>query len=124
MKILSANIVFGIAMKWRLSTLAKIFVITFRIFLTIGILPSSRFCETMQETLKSTKKKDCLASCSRCGYKVELNIFCARETEKIKSGVRYYVANCKNYPDSIITAKEWQLVNHIILLLKPFFCSK
>ena len=41
--------------------------------------------------------------------------------KKLKTGVRYYVANYKNAQDSIITAKEWQLVNQIILLLKPFF---
>ena len=49
--------------------------------------------------------------------------------KKIKSGVRYYMANYKNDQDSIITAKKLQLVNHIILLLEPFFfvtteCSK
>ena len=27
--------------------------------------------------------------------------------KKLKSGVRYYVANYKNDQDSIITAKEW-----------------
>ena len=37
--------------------------------------------------------------------------------KKLKSSVRYYVANYKNNQDSIITAEEWQLVNHIILLL-------
>ena len=47
----------------------------------------------------------------------------------LKSGVRYYVANYKNDQDSIITDKEWHLVNHIIRLLEPFFfltneCSK
>ena len=44
--------------------------------------------------------------------------------KKIKSGVQYYDANYKNNQDSIITAKEWQLVNHIILLLELFFCNK
>ena len=74
----------------------------------------------MQETLKSTNKTKSLPSCSRCGYKLELNISYARETENVKSGVRYYVANYKNDQDSIITAKEWQLVIHIILVLEPF----
>ena len=41
--------------------------------------------------------------------------------KKLKSSVRYYVANYKNDQDSIFTAKEWQLLNHIILLLQPFF---
>ena len=49
--------------------------------------------------------------------------------KKLKSSVRYYVANYKNDQDSNITPEEWQLVNDIILLLKPFFfvkkeCSK
>ena len=44
--------------------------------------------------------------------------------KKLKLGVRYYVANYKNDQNSKITAKEWQLVNHIIVLLEPFFCNK
>ena len=40
--------------------------------------------------------------------------------KKLRSGVWYYVANYKNDQDSIIIAKEWQLVDHIILLLEPF----
>ena len=44
--------------------------------------------------------------------------------KKQKSGLRYYVANYENDQDSIITAKEWQMVNHIILLLEPFFVTK
>ena len=49
--------------------------------------------------------------------------------KKLKSVVRYYVANYKNDQDFIIKAEKWQLVNHIILLLELFFfvtkeCSK
>ena len=44
-----------------------------------------------------------------------------KRLRKLKSGFRYYVASYKNDQDSIITAKELQLVTHIILLLKPFF---
>ena len=44
--------------------------------------------------------------------------------KKLKSGVRYYVANYKNCQDSIITAKEWQLVNQIFILLNYFFVTK
>ena len=45
--------------------------------------------------------------------------------KKLKSGVRYYVANYKNDQDSIGTAKDRQLVNDIILLLEPsFFVTK
>ena len=44
--------------------------------------------------------------------------------KKLKSSVRYYVANYKNDQDSNITPEEWQLVNHIILLLEPFFVKK
>ena len=43
--------------------------------------------------------------------------------KKLKSGVRYYVANYKNDQGSIITAEEWHLVIQIILLLE-LFCSK
>ena len=43
--------------------------------------------------------------------------------KKLKSIVQYYVANYKNDQDSVITAEEWQLVNHIILLLESF-CNK
>ena len=77
----------------------------------------SRFFETMQETLKSTNKTKSLPSGSRCRYKVELNISYARETDKVKSGVQYYAVNYKNDQDSIITAKEWQL------LITLFYCS-
>ena len=34
--------------------------------------------------IKSANKTKNLASCSRCGYKVELNISYARDTEKAK----------------------------------------
>ena len=34
--------------------------------------------------IKSANKTKSLASCSRCGYKVELNISYARDTEKAK----------------------------------------
>ena len=44
--------------------------------------------------------------------------------KKLKSVVRYYVANYKNDQDFIIKAEEWQLVNHIILLLELFFGNK
>ena len=44
--------------------------------------------------------------------------------KKLESVVRYYVAKNKNDQDSIISAKEWQLVYHIILLLEPFFSKK
>ena len=44
--------------------------------------------------------------------------------KKLKLSDQHYVANYKDDPISIITAEEWQLVNHIILLLEPvfFFC--
>ena len=42
-----------------------------------------------------------------------LNISYARETKKVKSGVRYYMSSYKNDQDSIITVKAWQLVCHI-----------
>ena len=41
--------------------------------------------------------------------------------KKLKTSVRFYVANYKNDSDSVITAEEWQLVNHIILLLEYYF---
>ena len=41
-----------------------------------------------------------------------------KRLKKLKSGIRYYAANYKNDQDSTITAKEWQLVNHIFLLLE------
>ena len=49
--------------------------------------------------------------------------------QKLNLKVRYHVANYKNDQDSINTAKEWQLLNHFIQLLEPFFigikeCSK
>ena len=44
--------------------------------------------------------------------------------KKIKSGDQYYVAIYKNDQDSIFTSEEWQLLNHIILLLEPFFVAK
>ena len=44
--------------------------------------------------------------------------------KKLKSMVRYYLANFKNDQDSNITPEEWQLVNDIILLFEPFFCIK
>ena len=72
---------------WRVRILAKTFVITLRMCLVIRKLPwimVTFFCETMQETLKSTNKTRSLASCSRCGYKVKLNIFYAKETKKAK----------------------------------------
>ena len=34
------------------------------------------------------------------------------------------MAHYKNDQDSNITHEEWELVNYIILLLEPFFCSK
>ena len=78
----------------------------------------------MQETLKNTNKTKSLTSFKRCGYKVKLNIFYAKENKKLQSGVRYYAANCKNDQNLNITAKELQLVTQIILQLEPFFCSK
>ena len=53
----------------------------------------------------STNKTKSLPSCSRCGYKMEINISYARNTESVKSGVRYFVANYKNDQDSTIAAK-------------------
>ena len=52
-----------------------------------------------------------------------------KRLEKLKSSVQHYVVTYKSESDLIITAEEWQLVNHIILLLEPFFivtkeCSK
>ena len=49
--------------------------------------------------------------------------------KKLKSNVRYYVANYENNKYSNTTVEKCQLVKHIILLLKPFFfvtedCSK
>ena len=44
--------------------------------------------------------------------------------KKLKLSVQHYVANYKDDLNSIITAEEWQLVDHIILLLQPFFCIK
>ena len=44
--------------------------------------------------------------------------------KKLKSSVRYYMANYKNDQDLNITPEEWQLVNDIILLLEPFFSKK
>ena len=49
---------------------------------------------------------------------MKLNISNAKETEKTK--IRYYEPNYKNDQDSIITAKEWQMVDNIILLLELF----
>ena len=43
--------------------------------------------------------------------------------KKLKLGIQYYVPNYKNNKDSIFTAKKWQLLNHIFLLL-DFSCSK
>ena len=34
------------------------------------------------------------------------------------------MADCKNGQNSFITAEEWRLVNHSILLLEPFFVTK
>ena len=88
MKILSANNDFWIAEKPMVSTQFKTFVILFMIYLVIGILPSilfTYFCEIIQATLKNTNKTKSLASCSSCGYKMELNISYARDTEKAKT---------------------------------------
>ena len=75
------------------------------------------FCLKTQETLKSTIKIKSLASCSRCGYKMKLNMSYAREIKKLKLGVWYHAPNYKNNQDSSITVKAWQQVNHIFLLL-------
>ena len=40
--------------------------------------------------------------------------------QKLNLGIQYYVPNYKNDKDSIFTAKKWQLVNHIFLLLDFF----
>ena len=40
--------------------------------------------EIIQEKLKSTDKKKSFASCSRCGYKVKLNLSYDKETKKSK----------------------------------------
>ena len=47
-----------------------------------------------------------------------------KRLKKLKLRVRYYAPNYKNDQDSIKTAKEWQLVNHIFLLLEFFFVTK
>ena len=65
MKILSENIVFGIAGKWRVSTLAKKFIITFRICLVIGILPWIMLKLFLRDNARNIKKhkkiqKSCL----------------------------------------------------------------
>ena len=41
--------------------------------------------------------------------------------KKIKSSVRYYMADYEIDRNSNITLEEWELVNDIILLIAPFF---
>ena len=62
-------------------------------------------CKKLEETIKKIYKTKCHTFCSKSRYKMELNISYARETKKLKSDVRYYVANYKNDQDLIITAK-------------------
>ena len=47
-----------------------------------------------------------------------------KRLKKLKLSARYLVANNINDQDPFITAEEWQLVDHIILLLTPIFCNR
>ena len=44
--------------------------------------------------------------------------------ENLKLSVQNYLVNYKFPSDFIITAEEWQLLNHIIALIKLFFIVK
>ena len=77
-------------------------------------------CEKLQETIKSTNKTKSITSCLKSGYRWNLKDFMLERQKKLKSGVRYYVANYKNDQDSIITANKWPLINHIVVLLEHF----
>ena len=121
-----ANIVFGIAGRSMVSTHAITIVILFMLSNWNIIFDRVRFffCDTIKETLKSTNKTKNLSSCQDVGTRWNSTYLMLERLKKLKSGVRYYVANYKNDQDSIIKAKEWQLVNHIFLLLKLFFVTK
>ena len=78
----------------------------------------------MQETLNAQTKLKALLLVQDVDTRWNSTYFMLKWLEKLKSGVRYYVANNKNDQDFIIKAEEWQLVNHIILLLELFFGNK
>ena len=73
------------------------------------------FCETMQKTLKA------LLLVQDVDTRWNSTYLMLKRLKKLKLGVWYYVAISKNNQDSIITFKKWQLVNHNIQLLEPFF---
>ena len=113
MKILMANIVLGIAGRSMVSTHAITIVILFMLSNWNIIFDRVRFffCDTIKETLKSTNKTKNLSSCQDVGTRWNSTYLMLERLKKLKSGVRYYVANYKNDQDSIITAEDWQLGN-------------
>ena len=122
MKILSANMGFGITRKLIVSTQAKTFVNLFMIYLEIEILPLIMFTFFLRDNARKINnhklnQKSCFLSNIWIQDGTSLYLMLER-LKKLKSGVRYYVAKYKNDQDSIITVKEWQLVNHFFLLLE------
>ena len=73
----------------------------------------------MRETLKSTKSKQkAVLLVQDADTRLNSTYLMLERLKNLKSGVQYYVAGSfKSDQYSIITAKEWQLGNHIILLL-------
>ena len=74
--------------------------------------------------IKKHKLKKTLLLVQDMDYRWNSTYLVVERLKKLKSSVRYYVADYKNDQDSNITAKEHQLVNHTILLLELFYCSK
>ena len=119
MKNLIAKIVFDIAGKWMVSTLAKSFVILFMICLVIGILLLMMFtfffCET--RSIKKHKKQNALLLVQNVDTRWNSTYLIIERLKKLKLRIWHYVANYKYDRNSLIQLKICNCITTF------FYCS-